>query len=158
MPPLTKTNAMRLLDQANISYKIKSYPVNDTYFSGIYSAEKFEMSPDEVFKTLVTKGDKNGINVFCIPVSQELDLKKAATISKNKKIEMISVKDMLPITGYVRGACSPIGMKKAFPTFLDETAILFDEIGISAGAKGTEIIINAELLCEFIGATFHDLT
>ncbi len=155
---MTKTNAMRLLDLSNIKYAVKEYEVKKDEILGAQVAEKFGMSADEVFKTLVAKGDKNGINVFCVPVSCELDLKKAANASGNKKIEMIAVKDILSVSGYVRGGCSPIGMKKKYPTYIDETALLFDEIGVSAGAKGCEIVIAGRTLCDFIGAVFSDLT
>ncbi len=155
---MTKTNAMRLLDLSKIKYSTKEYKVNNDELLGAQVAAKFGMSADEVFKTLVAKGDKNGINVFCIPVNRELNFKKAAAASGNKKIEMLAVKDILSVTGYVRGGCSPIGMKKKYPTYIDESALLFDEIGVSAGAKGCEIIISSETLCGFIGACFFDLT
>lgn len=115
------------------------------------------MPPEQLFKTLVTKGDKTGHMVFCIPVAEELDLKKAAECSKNKKIEMLHVKDLLPVTGYIRGGCSPIGMKKKFPTFIDETAQLFDEIGVSAGVRGCQIIISPDDLVKYTEAALKDL-
>ncbi len=155
---MTKTNVMRLLDQAKIVYQAKEYEVDETNYFGVQVAEKFDMSPDEVFKTLVTKGDKNGINVFCIPINCELNLKKAAIVSGNKKIEMLLMKDLLRVTGYIRGGCSPIGMKKKYPTFIDETAILFDQIGVSAGARGCEVILNGEALCAFVKGQLCDLT
>ena len=106
----------------------------------------------------ITKGDKTGHIVFCIPVDEELDLKKAASVSGNKKVDMIHVKDLLGLTGYIRGGCSPIGMKKKFPTFIDETAVLFDEISISAGQRGCQIVINPEVLAEYVEAKLLSLT
>ncbi len=149
---------MRLLDSTKIEYEYREFTVEGDNYAGIGVAEKFGMSADEVFKTLVTHGDKNGINVFCVPINCELDLKKAAKASQNKKIEMISVNDILSITGYIRGGRSPVGMKKKYPTFIDETAILFDKIGVSAGARGCEIVINPEELRRFIDGVFVDLT
>ncbi len=155
---MTKTNAMRMLDAAKIEYQTREFEVSEDNYCGVQVAKHFNMCADEVFKTLVTKGDKSGINVFCIPINTELNLKKAAISSNNKKIEMLPMKNILSVTGYIRGGCSPIGMKKKFPTFIDETAILFDNIGVSAGARGCEIIINPDKLCEFVQGTFCDLT
>ena len=114
--------------------------------------------PEQIFKTLVARGEKRGYLVFCIPVCCELDLKKAAKAAKDKKVELIHVKELLPLTGYIRGGCSPIGMKKCFPTYIDETAILYDEIGVSAGQRGAQVLLNPETLCEYVGAEFCDLT
>lgn len=155
---MTKTNAMRMLDTEGISYNIKEYYYDENNLSGNHAAEEIGMNPDQVFKTLVTRGDKNGINVFCIPVDCELDLKKAAQVSGNKKVEMIHVKEILGLTGYIRGGCSPIGMKKKYPTYIDETAILFDEIAVSAGVRGQQIIINPEELIEFVSAKEVEIT
>lgn len=155
---MTKTNVMRMLDAAGISYKAAEYDFSEDDLSGIHAAKEINMPSEQVFKTLVTKGDKTGNVVFIIPVSQELDLKKAAKASQNKKVEMIHVKDLLNATGYIRGGCSPIGMKKKLPSFIDETALLFDEISISAGVRGCQVIINPEKLIEFIDAVQCDLT
>lgn len=155
---LVKTNAMRLLDLENIQYKIKEYTPDENNLLGLESLEQVGMTGDEVFKTLVTKGDKNGVNIFCIPLNCELDLKKAAIVSGNKKIEMAHMKDVLPLTGYVKGGCSPIGMKKKYPTYINETAILFDEIAVSAGIRGGQIVINGEILCDFVDGNLCDLT
>lgn len=154
---MTKTNAMRLLDIAKINYKFTEYVYDDNNLSGMVIADELGANPDQIFKTLVTMGDKNGVNVFCIPVNGELDLKKAAKISKNKKIDMVHMKDLLNLTGYIRGGCSPIGMKKLFPTYIDETAILFDEIGISGGVKGMELLLNGEELCDYVHGELCDL-
>lgn len=155
---MTKTNALRLLDAAKIPHRAKEYTPDENHLLGADAMRTVGMTADEIFKTLVTRGDKTGIQVFCVPINYELDLKKCASVSGNKKIEMIHVKELLPLTGYIRGACSPIGMKKKYPTYLDETAILFDEIGVSGGAHGLEICINAQVLCDFVGGTLCDLT
>lgn len=155
---MTKTNVMRLLEQAKISYSTKEYEVDESDLSGEHVANEVNMPMEQVFKTLVAKGDKLGYMVFCIPVNGELNLKKAASFVKDKKIELIPVKDLLSLTGYIRGGCSPIGMKKKFPTFVDETAILYDEIAVSAGVRGCQILINPEDLVTYIGATYGDLT
>lgn len=155
---MTITNVMRLLKQTNIPFETGEYEVDESDLSGVHAAQMLGVDPDCVFKTLVAKGEKKGIHVFCIPVAQELDLKKCAAAAGEKKIEMIHVKDLLGLTGYVRGGCSPIGMKKKYPTTIDETAILFDKIYVSAGMRGEQVILNPETLAEFIGADFADVT
>ncbi len=155
---MIKTNVLRLLDQAKIQYKTLEYEVDDTDLSGEHVALQIGFPTEQVFKTLVAKGDKKGILVFCIPVNMELNLKKAAAAVGDKKIELIHVKDLLSLTGYIRGGCSPIGMKKKFPTFIDETAVLFDEITVSAGVRGCQVIINPEHLIGYIGAELYELT
>ncbi len=153
-----KTNAMRLLDQAGIEYGHSMYEYDESDLSGTHAAEELGVSADQVFKTLVTRGNDKLLSVFVIPSSANLDLKKAASVSGHKSIEMIHVKELVDLTGYMRGGCSPIGMKKPYPTYIDETAILFDYIYISAGKRGEQIIINPDILAEFIGAEFADLT
>ena len=155
---MTITNVMRLLKQANIPFETGEYEVDESDLSGVHAAQMLGVDPDCVFKTLVAKGEKKGIHVFCIPVAQELDLKKCAAAAGEKKIEMIHVTDLLGLTGYVRGGCSPIGMKKKYPSTIDETAILFDKIYVSAGMRGEQVILNPETLAEFIGASFADVT
>lgn len=155
---MIKTNAMRLLDQANIEYTTIEYEVDENDLSGEHVAAQIGAPLEQVFKTLVAKGDKKGIMVFCIPVNSELNLKKAASVVGDKKIEMIHVKDLLGLTGYIRGGCSPIGMKKKYPTYIDETAILFDTINVSAGVRGCQIVINPEDLIQFVEATAAELT
>jgi Cys-tRNA(Pro)/Cys-tRNA(Cys) deacylase len=118
---MSKTNAIRILESKNISFETRSYEVDENDLSGITVANKIGADPETVFKTLVCIGDKTGNVVFCISVVTELNLKKAATVSNNKKVEMIKLSELFPLTGYVRGGCSPIGMKKLFPTFIDET-------------------------------------
>lgn len=154
---MVKTNAMRLLDQAKIEYSTKEYEVDESDLSGIHVANQVGLPPERVFKTLVARGDKK-IFVFCIPVNSELNLKRAATLVSEKKIEMVHVKELLGLTGYIRGGCSPIGMKKKYPTFIDETAQLFDTIAISAGIRGCQIILKPEDLIDYVQATFADLT
>ena len=155
---MQKTNVMRMLDKAKIKYAVKEYEVDESDLSGIHVAESVGMDTDVVFKTLVAKGDKNGFCVFCIPCVRELDLKKAAKISGNKKVEMLPLKDLLPTTGYIRGGCSPIGMKKQFSTYIDETAMLFDAIAVSGGMRGVQVILSPEDLFNFINASYADLT
>lgn len=155
---MTKTNAMRLLDQAKISYKALEYEWDEENFGGQHAAEQVGLPMEQVFKTLVARGDKKGIMVFCIPVDSELNLKKAAQVAKDKKVEMIHVKELLGLTGYIRGGCSPIGMKKKYPTFIDETAILFDEIAVSAGVRGCQLLIDREKLVEYVEASLADIT
>ena len=126
-----KTNAMRILDKAKIEYTPYEYTVDDNDLSGVSIASQVGLPFEMVFKTLVAKGDKTGPVVFCIPVDKEINLKKAALLTKNKKIEMVHVKDLLALTGYIRGGCSPIGMKKKFPTFINDSALNFEKITVT---------------------------
>ncbi len=155
---MQKTNAMRRLDAAKIPYQILEYEVDENDLSGMHIAEQLGFPPEKMFKTLVAKGDKTGPLVFCIPVAAEIDLKRAASITGNKKIEMIHVKDLLALTGYIRGGVSPIGMKKAFPTYLDESALQFEQITVSSGTRGAQLLLSREALIPFIGAKTADLT
>lgn len=148
---------MRLLEQAGISYKATEYEVDESNLSGTHVAKLVGLPADQVFKTLVAKGEKKGIVVFCIPVNMELNLKKAAAAIGDKKIELLPMKDLLPTTGYIRGGCSPIGMKKKFPTFMDETAILFDDITVSAGVRGCQLTIPREQLIQYIDAVLCEI-
>ena len=148
---------MRMLDMANIPYDTTEYTFDENNLSGIDAALKIGLPPQQVFKTLVTLGDKTGVLIFCIPVDMELDLKKCATISKNKKLELIPMKNLLSLTGYIRGGCSPIGMKKHYPTFIEETAFLFDRIAISAGIRGQQALVAPEDLVRFLNASQGDL-
>ncbi len=156
--PLNKTNAMRILDQSGLDYSWDEYEYDESDLSGTHAAEVLGVSEDEIFKTLVTRSETKELNVFVIPVAGELDLKKAAQASGHKRIEMIHVRELVDLTGYMRGGCSPIGMKKQYPTYIDETAVLFDRIFFSAGKRGVQIIMNAEDLAGLIGAEFADLT
>lgn len=153
-----KTNAMRILETAGIAFETLFYPVDENDLSGVHIAKELNLPPEQVFKTLVAKGSKNGYLVFVIPVAEELDLKKCALAAKDKRVEMIPMKDLLPLTGYLRGGCSPVGMKKPFPTYFDETATLFDRIYLSAGQRGKQFCLDPVELCAFLGAEFADLT
>ncbi len=155
---MTKTNAMRMLDKAKIKYEALEYAYDDNDLSGVTIANSVELPCEKVFKTLVAKGDKTGPVVMCIPVDKEIDLKKAATVTGNKKVEMVHVKDLLGLTGYIRGGCSPIGMKKKFPTFINITAEGFDKITVSAGIKGCQLLVDVKELVTFTGATLAELT
>lgn len=154
---MSKTNAIRILESHKIKFETVSYEVDENDLSGITVANKINAEPESVFKTLVCVGDKTGYVVFCIPVTQELNLKKAAAVSGNKKVEMIKLKDLFPLTGYVRGGCSPIGMKKLFPTYIDETAQLFEMIFVSAGMRGMQIKISPDDLLKIIDGNYADL-
>ena len=155
---MTTTNAMRLLMKAGIPFDTSEYEVDERDLSGVHAAAALGIEPDCMFKTLVTRGDKKGLSVFCIPVAEELDLKKCAAVTGDKKIEMIHVKELLNLTGYIRGGCSPIGMKKKYPTWIDETAQLFDKIYVSAGMRGQQLILAPDALRDFIEAEYADLT
>jgi Cys-tRNA(Pro)/Cys-tRNA(Cys) deacylase len=130
-----------MLDKAKISYELIPYEVNEDDLSAVHVAGQLDEPVEKVFKTLVLKGDKTGYFVCIIPGAEELDLKKAASISGNKNCEMIPMKELLPITGYIRGACSPVGMKKHFPTFIHETCLNFEQIYVSAGKRGLQLLI-----------------
>lgn len=152
-----KTNAMRIVESAGVAFRTKEYEVDEEDLSGTHAAQMIGMPCEQVFKTLVLKGEKTGYFVCCIPVDMELDLKKVARASGDKKTEMIPMKDLLSVTGYIRGGCSPIGMKKKFPTYLEETAQLFDEIAVSAGKRGEQILIHPEALRNLVEGTYADL-
>jgi Cys-tRNA(Pro)/Cys-tRNA(Cys) deacylase len=154
----TKTNAMRRLDAAKIAYEVLEYTVDEADLSGTHIAQQIGLPFAQVFKTLVARGDKTGPVVFCIPCDREIDLKRAARITGNKKIEMVHVKDLLALTGYIRGGCSPIGMKKTFPTYIDASAERFEKITVSAGVRGAQLLLCARELISFVCARCEDLT
>ena len=154
----TKTNAVRLVQQAGIPCREGFYEFDESDLSGTHAAQAIGMPPEQVFKTLVARGEKTGINVFCIPVCCELNLKKAAKAAGDKNMELVAVKELLGLTGYIRGGCSPVGMKKKYPTFLDETCVLWEEIAVSAGARGHQMILPPEKLAELVSAKLVDLT
>lgn len=154
---MNKTNVIRLLEANKIPHEIKIYQVDENDLSGTTVAQKISIDEKTVFKTLVVEGDKTGIVVFCVPVNSELNLKKAATVSGNKKVELIPTKNLLAITGYIRGGCSPIGMKKKYPTYIDETAQLFDKIYFSAGIRGMQIGLHPDNLQRLTSAIFSEL-
>lgn len=155
---MKKTNAIRLLEQAGVSYEARIYPVDESDLSGTHAAAVLGMPADQVFKTLLLRGAKTGYFVCCIPVDQEVDLKKAAKAAGDKKAEMLPMKDLLPVTGYLRGGCSPVGMKKKFPTFFDASAQKWDRISVSAGTRGEMVLVEPERLRELTGAVYTELT
>src|SRR3954454_15426175 len=139
--PKTKTNAARILDAAGIHYELREYEVDEDDLSAPRVAEKIGMPPEQVFKTLVARGDRSGVLLACIPANTELDLKAVSAASGNKKVELVAVKEVLGLTGYIRGGVSPIGQRKPYPFYLDETADLWDVISISAGIRGCQLIL-----------------
>lgn len=155
---MTKTNAMRMLDRAKIKYDVLKYDYDESDLSGVHAAAALSLDPNQVFKTLVTRGGKNGLFVFCIPVGAELDLKKCAKCAGVKSLEMIHVKELISLTGYMRGGCSPIGMKKQYPTFIDSTASDFEKIYVSAGQRGLQLCLDPKDLAAFVGAELCDVT
>ena len=155
---MKKTNAIRLLEQAGIDYEARMYPVDESDLSGTHAAEVLGLPAGQVFKTLVLRGAKTGYFVCCIPVDQEVDLKKAAKAVGDKKAEMLPMKDLLPVTGYLRGVCSPVGMKKKFPTFFDASAQKWERISVSAGTRGEMVLVEPEQLRELTSAVYTELT
>jgi Cys-tRNA(Pro)/Cys-tRNA(Cys) deacylase len=155
---MTKTNAIRILESSGIKFTAKTYEYDEDNLDAVSAANKIGVEPEMVLKTLVTCGDRTGINVFCIPSNFELDLKKAAKASGNKSLEMVMVKDLFELTGYLRGGCSPVGMKKKYKTFIDETSLIFESIFISGGLRGLQINIKPDDLRSVTGAIFCDIT
>ena len=155
---MIKTNAMRMLSAAKIPFEVMEYEVDENDLSGIHIADQIGLPREQVFKTLVARGDKTGLLVFCIPCAAELDLKKAAALTGNKKIEMVAVKELLGLTGYIRGGCSPIGMKKKLPTWVDESCLSFEQITVSSGTRGAQLLLNRTSLLQFIQGKIADLT
>lgn len=154
---IAKTNAARLLDSAGIAYELIPYSYSEDDLSAQSVAAELGEDIDMVFKTLVLRGDKNGLFVCVIPGDFEVDLKTAARLSCNKSCEMVHVKELLPLTGYIRGGCSPIGMKKQYPTFVHESALLYDYIYISAGQRGLQLKISPQDLIDFTGAQIYPI-
>jgi len=153
----SKTNAVRLVQQAGIPCKEAYYAFDESDLSGIHAAKAIGYPPEQVFKTLIARGARTGIHVFCIPVCCELDLKKAAKVAADKSMEMVPVKELLSLTGYIRGGCSPVGMKKKYPVCIDETCLLYEEIAISAGERGHQMILSPEKLAELLNARLEDV-
>ena len=152
MPKANKTNAMRRLDTQKIAYELVTYDVDDDHFDGTLAAEKTGLDPAMVYKTLVLTADDQSHLVCVIPVGLELDLKAVARASGHKSAAMLHQKDLLPLTGYVRGGCSPVGMKKAFPTFIDERCLSLDRIAVSAGQRGMQVVLSPRDLIAVTGA------
>lgn len=152
-----KTNVARLLDKANIPYELIPYEVDEDDLSAIHVAEQLNEPIEKVFKTLVLRGDKTGYIVCIIPGAEELDLKKAAKTSGNKNCELIPMKDLINVAGYIRGACSPIGMKKLYPTYIHDSCKNFDKIYVSAGKRGLQVVLSPVQLIQFISCKVADL-
>lgn len=152
----SKTNAMRLLDKEKIDYTVREYPEGP--IAAVEVAEYFNQPADRIFKTLVTTDGNHGYYVFCLPGDHELDLKKAASIMGVKKIEMLKQKDLQKLTGYIHGGCSPIGMKKLFPTVIDKSALDWETVYVSGGKIGLQIEIEPKILETLIGAKFENIT
>jgi Cys-tRNA(Pro)/Cys-tRNA(Cys) deacylase len=149
-----KTNAARILDAAGIHYELREYEVDEDDLSAPRVAEKIGMPPEQVFKTLVARGDRWGVLIACIPANSELDLKALATASGNKKAELVAVKEVLGLTGYIRGGVSPVGMRKPYPFYLDETAVLWDVISVSAGVRGCQMVLAADDLAKVLDSQY----
>ena len=154
---MKKTNAARLLDAAGIKYELAEYEVDESDLSATTLAKKIGQNIEQIFKTLVLRGDKTGVFVCVVPGDMEVDLKKAAKVSGNKNCAMVLQKELLGLTGYIRGGCSPLGMKKAYPIYIHETCQLFDHIFISAGQRGMQIKINPEELVRITQSTISDI-
>lgn len=156
---MVKTNAMRILDKAGIAYETVEYKFDEDDLIGLHAAEQIKIiTPPQCFKTLVARGEKKGILVFCVPVTGELDLKSAALCAQDKKVELIHVKELQGLTGYIRGGCSPVGMKKKYPTFFDCSAQNYDKIGLSGGMRGVQIILNPIEIAKYVEAQFFELS
>ena len=154
---MNKTNAMRLLDAAKIKYEVSEYAVDENNLAGTHIAEEIGLPYEMVFKTIVTRGDKTGYLVFCIPCHKEINLKKAASVTGNKKLEPVQVKELLGLTGYIRGGCSPVGMKKKFPTYFDKSVEAEERITVSSGVRGAQLIISPAELIKYLGAKIADV-
>ena len=153
----SKTNAVRLVQQAGIPCREEFYEFDENDLNGNHAAKAIGFPPEQVFKTLVVRGAKQGVMVFCIPVCCELDLKKAAKAAGDKSVEMLPVKDLLNVTGYIRGGCSPVGMKKKYPTYMDESCILWDSIAVSAGERGHQMVLPPDDLIKITDAILSDI-
>ncbi len=154
---INKTNVARLLDTAKVEYELIPYEVDESDLSAVHVAAQLGEDVDRVFKTIVLHGDKGGYFVCVVPGEHEIDLKKAAKVSGNKKCELLPMKELLPVTGYIRGGCSPIGMKKRFPTYLHESAASFDYIYVSAGQRGLQVRLAPGDLLREARAAYADL-
>jgi Cys-tRNA(Pro)/Cys-tRNA(Cys) deacylase len=154
---MTKTNAVRALDRAGIAYELREYDIDESDLSAERAAAKLGMAPETVFKTLITRGDRGGPLLACIPAGTELDLRALGEASGNKRVEMVPLKDVLDLTGYMRGAVTPLAIKRAYPIFFDETVELWPTVGISGGMRGLEILLAPADLIRVTGATLADL-
>lgn len=152
-----KTNAARLLDKARIPYRLIPYTVDEQHLDALHVAAELGENPKSVYKTLILVGDRTGHLVCVIPGNREIDLKKAAKVSGNKKVEMLHMKELLPLTGYIRGGCSPIGMKKPFPTYFQQEIADLQEVYVSAGMRGLQFAIAPEAIVKYVGGTLCDI-
>ncbi|MCQ2381442.1 MAG: Cys-tRNA(Pro) deacylase [Acidaminococcaceae bacterium] len=154
---IKKTNAARILDDLQVAYRLVEYLVDEEHLDAVSVAQKVGMPPEQVFKTLCVRGDAIPVMFAVIPGNGELNLKALAMVSGNKRCELVALKELLPLTGYIRGGCSPIGAKKNYPVFMDETCFLWDEIAISAGKRGLQIVVNPEMLVKAIDIKIGNL-
>ena len=152
-----KTNALRMLDKAKIPYSIKEYEYDEEHLDGRHVASQVDMDPNAIFKTLVLHDHHNEHLVCCVPVLEEIDLKKLAKLAGRKSVEMIHQKDLLSVTGYIRGGCSPVGMKKQFPTYIDESILKVDEVAFSAGKRGYQMIVNVQQILTYLNVEVVDI-
>ncbi|MCD7749574.1 MAG: Cys-tRNA(Pro) deacylase [Oscillospiraceae bacterium] len=155
---MTKTNALRLLDAAGIPYNTRAYDYDEKNPCGIRPDGMDDALQERMFKTLTTRGERLGILIFVIPVNRELDLKKCAQAAGDKRVEMVHMKELLPLTGYMRGGCSPVGMKKKYPVIFDEEALLYDAIFVSAGQRGLQMEVEPQALIDFVAGRCADVT
>ena len=154
---MAKSNAVRLLDERKVAYELREYDVDPNDLSAESVAAKIGLPPEQVFKTLVVRGDRNGVCMAVVPGDAELDLKALAKLTGDRRIEMVPLKDVQPLTGYIRGGVTALAAKKDFPVYLDETAILFDVISVSAGVRGTQILLNPEDYITAVKATLGEI-
>ena len=152
-----KTNALRMLDKAKIPYSIKEYEYDEEHLDGRHVASQVDMDPNAIFKTLVLHDHHNEHLVCCVPVLEEIDLKKLAKLAGRKSVEMIHRKDLLSVTGYMRGGCSPVGMKKQFPTYIDESILKVDAVAFSAGKRGYQMIVNVQQILTYLNVKVGDI-
>lgn len=152
-----KTNALRMLDKVKIPYSIKEYEYDEEHLDGRHVASQVDMDPNTIFKTLVLHDHHNEHLVCCVPVLEEIDLKKLAKLAGRKSVEMIHQKDLLSVTGYIRGGCSPVGMKKQFPTYIDESILKVDEVAFSAGKRGYQMIVNVQQILTYLNVEVGDI-
>lgn len=152
-----KTNALRMLDKAKIQYEIKEYEYDEDHLSGHHIIDKVNLDANQIFKTLVLHDNHNEYLVCCIPVLEEIDLKKLAKLAKRKNVEMIHQKDLLNVTGYIRGGCSPVGMKKKFPTYIDESILDVEKVAFSAGKRGYQMVVNTSEIINYLQAVLGNV-
>ena len=152
-----KANALRMLDKVKIPYSIKEYEYDEEHLDGRHVASQVDMDPNAIFKTLVLHDHHNEHLVCCVPVLEEIDLKKLAKLAGRKSVEMIHQKDLLSVTGYMRGGCSPVGMKKQFPTYIDESILKVDEVAFSAGKRGYQMIVNVQQILTYLNVEVGDI-